>query len=129
MIITPTLPRVHHGEIRWPFGGKHKGLPVGGLPVAYACWVLDQPDFSPTWKQNLRQVFDLDLPEDDIEPDPASAAVVLPGLIWRWNESLTKRFAADPAALAVLRVALRELGQLCSQYTRKPWSEESEVRA
>lgn len=111
---------------RWmamPFG-KYRGLPVPHLPEDYLRWLLDQPGVSVDVKNAAREALDVDLPEDDTEPDPSSAAVALPAIVFEWQQRMEELCVGDDSALTVVRDGLELLKQLCSKYTGKPWPTE-----
>ena len=130
MTIAQLSARVHLAEILWPFG-QHKGKPVSRLPIDYVCWILDQPDFSSTWKQVLRQCLDIDRPDDgdSARPDPQTAAVRFPLIVWKWEQEMEFVFGDDPKTPegAVVAHGRDFLRGLCSEVTGRPFPPDAKL--
>jgi uncharacterized protein (DUF3820 family) len=117
----PVTPIESRGRYRLQFG-KHKGRTLAECPCDYLVWILDEPGISHTLKRIVARYLDLDQPEDDINPAPDLAAVVLPGVVWRWASEMEAR-CTTALELAIVVHGLRLLQRLCSEYTRRPWLE------
>ncbi|MFO0825910.1 MAG: DUF3820 family protein [Gemmataceae bacterium] len=119
MTILPPKRRAWNA-VTMPYG-KHRGKFIDEIPPEYLFWVLDQPNTSPSLLHAIRLHLEVDLPETDETPDPTSAAVVLPGLTWRWQDAMRTRFTGDAAALIVVDAGEELLRKECTKYTRKSW--------
>lgn len=111
-------------NFRMPWG-KHRGLSLDQVPPDYLLWLLTKPDLSPSLKPIIEQFLDVDQPDDDAQPSPAAASVVLPGVLFRWWQEMERRYSdddyADNRARHVIQEGLDVLKQLCSEFTNKSW--------
>ncbi len=107
------------GVYRLKFG-KHRGKTLAECPAEYLCWLGDEAE-SPTLRALAKAA--LDIPEDDedtAEPDPTSAAVAFPLIVFLWQEFMRAEFDT-PFHLLVVETGLVKLKELCSGYTGKGW--------
>lgn len=119
-------PRSTGANYKLPFG-RHRGQRLADVPPDYLAWLCDHAE-SPALRLLAKKELGLDVVlDDEQEPRADLAAVALPGVVWRWNEAMRAKFAADPPALVVVAAGLTELQKLTTEYTRKPWPNE-EVR-
>jgi uncharacterized protein (DUF3820 family) len=107
--------------------GKHRGVPLKNVPLGYLSWWIEQANIKPRLRGVVEQFLGVDQPEGvDPEPNPSSAAVVLPGLIFEWKEHMWSRYSTNGELLEVAKAGLEKLKEQCSRYTRKPWPAEVE---
>ena len=104
--------------------GKYRGKTLDQIPESYLFWLLNEPGTNPAIKQFVAAFLEVDQPEDDIDPDPTSAAVALPGIIFRWGRDMRSEYDDfDPVAEMVVARGLELLQEFCGEYTRRPWAE------
>lgn len=118
------------GEYRMP-AGPFKGKRLDELPDVFLHHVAAK-NWHPEVREFALRVMAIRADEhradeDPTEPAPILAAIALPGVIFRWRESMLAEFGDNDEALAVVDRGLERLKQLCSQFTRKPWLELAEV--
>lgn len=113
-----------HHDYRLGYG-RHKDLMLSEVPADYLLWMLGCKDTKPRLKKIISEFLGVDQPEGDADPDPVSAAVILPGITFRWHQVMTAEYAGDAPALMVVERGALELKNLTSQYTRRPWLEEA----
>ncbi len=101
--------------------GRYKGCRLAAVPHEYLIYLLDAPQAGPTLRAAEAKFLGVDQAEDPTEPDPTSAAVALPGVVWEWQHTMRLAYVLDPAALTVIDRGEAELKKLCTRYTHKPW--------
>jgi hypothetical protein len=109
--------------------GRYAGEHIADVDPGYLQWLLGEQWLDLTSRRAIEEQLDVDRPEDgwDADPDPTSAAVVLPGVAFAWWTTMRERYAGDPAALAVVEAGLAELKEACSRYTGKAWLTEGDA--
>ena len=107
--------------------GKFSGKTLSAVPHWYVSWLAEHHDWFEV-REAARAFLDWDAdddePDDGEEPDPQSAAVRLPLVVWEWEQTMTSVYGDDPATVegAVVcqgRVVLRAL---CEKTTGRPFS-------
>lgn len=119
-----------------PFG-RYRGCRLDQVPEAYLVWLADNEASSPTWRALARR--QLGLPDEAPEanddslqvgpPDRRPAALVLPRVVFDWQQRMEAAFAADPAARAVVARGLAELRALAAAVTGRRLPTDAELAA
>ncbi|WP_052560513.1 hypothetical protein [Gemmata sp. SH-PL17] len=100
--------------------GRFKGSTLAECREDYLLWLSDFAP-SPALRSLAKRHLGIDIVLDsEEEPRSDQAAVVLPGVVWRWNEIMCARFT-EPIERLIVTAGLDELKRLTSEFTRKPW--------
>lgn len=108
--------------------GRHAGKHISEVPESWLRWALDQHWIDPEFREAIKQRLNLDKSEDDTEPDPTSAAVAFPLIVWQVEQHVWNRYFANDELLAVGSDIIDLLKRLCSKYTKRPWLKIDAVR-
>ncbi|MBA4067937.1 MAG: hypothetical protein C0501_30390 [Isosphaera sp.] len=122
-----TTPAARPGDFRLSFG-RHAGRRLADLPHSYVEY-LARESGGATRRAARAYLLHGDNPdgeEDPGHPDPGSAAVRFPLLVWRWREAMRDRHRDDPLALAVVEDGFAELKTLCTELTGRRWPTDAE---
>lgn len=95
--------------------GRHAGKKLCECPIDFIMWLAVESK-CPTYRRAAAEFLGLGADEDDDdgpEPSRESAAVALPGIVWRWSEQMAMVHGDDHPVvihgLAVLRAMCAEV--------------------
>lgn len=107
--------------------GKYNGCGLDEVPRSYLQWLTTQRWVDHRIRAAAEKILEIDQDECDAEPDPTSAAIAFPLIVFEWKRTMFRAFEGDRDALEVVGRGLRELRSLCSGLTRQPWPEDAEA--
>jgi hypothetical protein len=77
--------------------GRHRGRRLAECPEPYLSWLAREAR-DPALRRLAKQILAVDLPEDDIQPSPEAASVVLPLLVFEFARTMEREVLSDPRA-------------------------------